>query len=148
MPAERTDGGVLAGPIPARLESILGVKSDEILLAFLAFAYFFLLLCGYFIIRPIRDNMGIEFGTTRLPYLFGYIFAVMLAAVPVVRLGRFTFSEGTHRPDRLRLLRRANPGFLFSAAVFDRSNGDRACLLRLGECVQSVRRIDLLELHG
>jgi AAA family ATP:ADP antiporter len=83
MPAERTDGSALAGPIRARLESILGVKSDEILLAFLAFAYFFLLLCGYFIIRPIRDNMGIEFGTARLPYLFGYIFAVMLAAVPL-----------------------------------------------------------------
>jgi AAA family ATP:ADP antiporter len=83
MPAERTDGGVLAGPTPARLESILGIKSDEILLAFLAFAYFFLLLCGYFVIRPIRDNMGIEFGTARLPYLFGYIFAVMLAAVPL-----------------------------------------------------------------
>ena len=65
------------------LASIFGIESGEILFAFLAFAYFFLLLCGYFIIRPIRDNMGIEFGMARLPYLFVAIFLVMLAAVPL-----------------------------------------------------------------
>jgi AAA family ATP:ADP antiporter len=66
-----------------RLASIFGIKNDEILLTFLAFGYFFLLLCSYFIIRPIRDNMGIEWGAARLPYLFAIIFAVMLVAVPL-----------------------------------------------------------------
>lgn len=83
MPADHTDRRIFTASATMRLASIFGIKSDEILLAFLAFGYFFLLLCGYFIIRPIRDNMGIEWGTARLPYLFAIIFVVMLVAVPL-----------------------------------------------------------------
>ena len=83
MPADRTDRRIFIASAPMRLASIFGIKNDEILLTFLAFGYFFLLLCGYFIIRPIRDNMGVEWGAARLPYLFAIIFAVMLVAVPL-----------------------------------------------------------------
>src|SRR3954468_18499887 len=48
-----------------------------------SFAYFFCLLCGYYILRPVRDEMGIQSGVENLPWLFSATFATMLAAVPV-----------------------------------------------------------------
>jgi AAA family ATP:ADP antiporter len=47
-----------------------------------AFAYFFLLLAAYYVLRPVRDAMAMEAGTAVLQQLFGWIFAVMLALVP------------------------------------------------------------------
>lgn len=83
MPADSTEVSAMPASGYRRVVSAFGIKSGESALALLAFAYFFLLLCGYFILRPIRDNMGIEWGTARLPYLFSIIFVVMLAAVPI-----------------------------------------------------------------
>jgi ATP:ADP antiporter, AAA family len=94
MPADHTDRRIFTASATLRLASIFGIKSDEILLAFLASGYFFLLLCGYFIIRPIRDNMAIEWGTARLPYLFAIIFVVMLIAVPLYGWVVSRFSKG------------------------------------------------------
>src|SRR5882672_3229692 len=48
-----------------------------------AFAYFFLLLCSYYILRPVRDTLAIELGKAALQDLFLATFAVMLALVPV-----------------------------------------------------------------
>ena len=48
-----------------------------------SFFYFFSLLTAYFILRPIRDAMGIAGGTGSLAYLFSYTFFVMLAVMPV-----------------------------------------------------------------
>mgnify|MGYP003674826692 FL=1 len=48
-----------------------------------SFLYFFSLLTAYFILRPIRDAMGIEGGTGSLAYLFSYTFFVMLAVMPI-----------------------------------------------------------------
>jgi AAA family ATP:ADP antiporter len=47
-----------------------------------SFAYFFALLCGYYLLRPIREEMGIRGGVERLHLSFTATFAVMLAAVP------------------------------------------------------------------
>ena len=47
-----------------------------------AFAYFFCLLCAYYVLRPIRDEMGITGGTRALPWLFTGTFIAMLACVP------------------------------------------------------------------
>ena len=46
------------------------------------FAYAFLLLFGYGILRPVREAWGIEGGTERLPWLFSATFATMLVAIP------------------------------------------------------------------
>jgi ATP:ADP antiporter, AAA family len=83
MGADHTGRRPFIASATAYVAAIFDIDSSEIRLTFLAFLYFFLLLCGYFIIRPIRDNMGIEFGAARLPYLFIAIFLVMLAAAPV-----------------------------------------------------------------
>lgn len=47
-----------------------------------AFFYFFCLLCSYYILRPVRDEMGIQGGVDKLQWLFSATFAVMLLAVP------------------------------------------------------------------
>src|SRR5260221_10613937 len=47
------------------------------------FAYFFCLLAGYYVLRPLRDEMGVAGGVRNLQWLFTATFFVMLAAVPV-----------------------------------------------------------------
>ena len=61
-----------------------------------SFAYFFCLLAGYYILRPLRDEMGVAGGVRNLQWLFTATFLVMLAAVPlygalVARLPRRVF---------------------------------------------------------
>jgi AAA family ATP:ADP antiporter len=48
-----------------------------------SFTYFFCLLAGYYVLRPLRDEMGIAGGVRNLQWLFTATFFVMLAAVPV-----------------------------------------------------------------
>ncbi len=47
-----------------------------------SFSYFFALLCGYYIIRPMRDEMAIAGGVAHLQWMFSGTFLLMLAAVP------------------------------------------------------------------
>jgi AAA family ATP:ADP antiporter len=49
----------------------------------LAFGWFFALLLGYYLLRPLRDEMGIRGDVTKLHWQFTATFAVMLAAVPL-----------------------------------------------------------------
>lgn len=58
------------------------VKADELAALLWSFAYFFSLLCGYYVLRPIRDEMGIAGGTRALPWLFTGTFIAMLCVVP------------------------------------------------------------------
>jgi AAA family ATP:ADP antiporter len=46
------------------------------------FLYFFCLLCSYYMLRPVRDEMGVRGGVENLQWLFTATFLVMLAAVP------------------------------------------------------------------
>ncbi|MFT3735360.1 MAG: MFS transporter [Rhodocyclaceae bacterium] len=48
-----------------------------------AFLYFFCLLSSYYILRPLRDEMGVAAGVAKLQWLFTATFVVMLAVVPV-----------------------------------------------------------------
>lgn len=48
-----------------------------------SFMYFFSLLCGYYILKPMRDALGITGGVENLQWLFTGTFVVMLAAVPL-----------------------------------------------------------------
>lgn len=47
------------------------------------FAYFFCLLCSYYLLRPLRDAMGLVGGVGNLQWLFTATFVSMLALVPV-----------------------------------------------------------------
>ncbi len=61
-----------------------------------SFAYFFFLLAGYYVLRPLRDEMGVAGGVRNLQWLFTATFLTLLAAVPlygalVARLPRRRF---------------------------------------------------------
>ncbi|SHG26698.1 NTP/NDP exchange transporter [Flagellimonas flava] len=45
--------------------------------------YFFCLLCGYFILRPLRDEMGIQNGAINMQWLFTGTFVAMLCIIPL-----------------------------------------------------------------
>ena len=48
-----------------------------------SFVYFLCVLAAYYIVRPVRDEMGVVAGKDGLERIFIYVFLVMLAAVPV-----------------------------------------------------------------
>jgi AAA family ATP:ADP antiporter len=72
---------------PSRLEELLGravdIRAGEAAAALLSFFYFFALLASYYVLRPLRDEMGVAGGVDNLPWLFTGTFVAMLAAVPV-----------------------------------------------------------------
>ena len=49
----------------------------------LAFSAFLLLLCSYYILRPVRDEMGVQTGVQHLQWLFTGTFVATLLVVPV-----------------------------------------------------------------
>src|SRR3954451_5624247 len=65
------------------LARIVVVRPGEMRALLWSFAYFFCLLAGYYVLRPLRDEMGIAGGVKNLQWLFTATFFVMLAAVPV-----------------------------------------------------------------
>jgi len=65
------------------LQRFLNVQAQEVRAIFWSFSYFFALLCSYYIVRPMRDEMGIAGGVENLQWLFSATFVAMLAAVPL-----------------------------------------------------------------
>lgn len=49
----------------------------------LAFGAFFLILCAYYILRPVRDEMAVQYGVNRLQWLFSATFFFTLSVVPL-----------------------------------------------------------------
>jgi AAA family ATP:ADP antiporter len=66
-----------------RLARVVAVRPEEVAALCWSFAYFFCLLAGYYVLRPLRDEMGIAGGVKNLQWMFTATFVVMLAAVPV-----------------------------------------------------------------
>ena len=64
------------------LRRAVDVGDGEVAALLWSFAYFFCLLSGYYILRPLRDEMGIAGGVANLPWLFTATFIAMLVAVP------------------------------------------------------------------
>jgi ATP:ADP antiporter, AAA family len=62
---------------------ILPATQHERAASLWAFAYFFALLATNYVLRPIRDQMGIAGGVRSLPWLFTATFAVLLLAQPL-----------------------------------------------------------------
>jgi ATP:ADP antiporter, AAA family len=61
----------------------IGARAGELPALMLSFLYFFSLLCGYYILRPLREEMGIAGGVQSLPWVFTATFAAMAAVVPL-----------------------------------------------------------------
>ncbi|MGH8687699.1 MAG: NTP/NDP exchange transporter [Burkholderiales bacterium] len=78
------------------IERAVPVAPGELAALLWSFSYFFSLLAGYYVLRPLRDQMGIAGGVRHLPWLFTATFLVLLAAQPlygalVARLPRARF---------------------------------------------------------
>lgn len=69
-------------PMHLWLKRLVNVEPEEIRALLWAFSYFFAILCGYYIVRPMRDEMGIAGGVENLQWMFTGTFLVMLAVVP------------------------------------------------------------------
>lgn len=70
--------------IPAqRFASAINAKPEELLAALSGFVLFLCLFSGYFMLRPIREAMGIVGGVENLQWLFSATFILMLIAVPL-----------------------------------------------------------------
>lgn len=73
-----------AGRRVARLlHHAVDVRDGEIRALLWSFAYFFCILCSYYILRPLRDEMGIAGGVRALPWMFTGTFLAMLGVVPL-----------------------------------------------------------------
>lgn len=62
---------------------VVNVRPGEVRALGLSFAYFFFLLGGYAMLRPVRDQMAVAGGLENFKYLFLYTFLAMLVAAPL-----------------------------------------------------------------
>jgi AAA family ATP:ADP antiporter len=100
-----------ASSLHAWITRLVQVEPRELRALLWSFAYFFSLLCGYYILRPMRDAMGIAGGVERLHWLFTGTFVAMLAAVPL-------FGWVTSRLPRRRFLPYVYYFFIANLLVF------------------------------
>ena len=100
-----------AAPEPSRAERLLGLGRGELAPATCGFAFFFFLFCGYFMLRPLRETLGIQAGVDQLQWLFTATFAATLAVVPL-------FGWFSARAPRARLLTWIYGIFALAMAAF------------------------------
>ena len=62
---------------------LIDIKREEWPAFLWSFTYFFFLLCAYYVLRPVRDEMAIQGGIKNLPWLFTGTFAGMLVVTPL-----------------------------------------------------------------
>ena len=66
-----------------RVAVAINAQRNELWPALAGFTLFFCLFSGYFMLRPIREAMGIVSGVENLQWLFTATFVVMLLAIPL-----------------------------------------------------------------
>jgi AAA family ATP:ADP antiporter len=70
--------------MPGRwLQRFVNVEPGEAAALLTSFAMFFALLSAYYIVRPVRDEIGVALGKDQLHKLFTVVFVVMLLLVPI-----------------------------------------------------------------
>ncbi len=94
-----------------RIGRLISARPHELRAAGWSFLYFFCLLCAYYVLRPIRDEMGIRGGIENLPWLFTATFFTMLLMVPL-------FGWASSRYPRGRLLTVVYGFFICNVILF------------------------------
>ncbi len=89
-------------PLTRLLQRAVDVREEEVSALLLACGYFFCLLAAWFIMRPLREQMGVAGGTRNLPWLYTGTLLATLALHPpfaalVARLPRRAFITITNR---------------------------------------------------
>jgi ATP:ADP antiporter, AAA family len=102
--ARQTPPSPAAEPsVLARLfRKVVDVKAQEVRALFLGSIYYFLIFSSYYVIRPIRDDIGAANGIDKLPWLFtGTMIAMLMAnalfAALVVKFSRRQFIPIAYR---------------------------------------------------
>src|SRR6266513_3035121 len=93
------------------LEKIVDVKPEEIRALWLGFAFHFLILTGYYIMRPIRDSIAAGNRLETLPWMFT---ATLIAMVVANAL----FAAIVARMSRRKFIPLAYGFFIFNLALF------------------------------
>jgi AAA family ATP:ADP antiporter len=109
------------------LNRVVAVRPEEAVALCWSFAYFFCLLAGYYVLRPLRDEMGIAGGVKNLQWMFTATFVVMLAAVPL-------FGWIVATLPRQRFIPLVYQFFVFNIAIF-------WLLMTFGVARQDVARV-------
>lgn len=65
------------------LSLVTPVNREELRGLLWSFLCFFTLLASYYVLRPVRDEMGVQTGAQNLPWLFSAVFVSMLVLVPL-----------------------------------------------------------------
>ena len=71
------------GHLNRTLEKLTWIHKAETRKTGWSFLYFYSILSGYFLLRPVRDEMGIVYGADQMQWLFTGTFTAMLLLVPV-----------------------------------------------------------------
>lgn len=79
----RSDGSTTGAWIVRALARVVVVRPEELGIMALSFLTAFATFCGYMILRPVRETMGLTSGVENLPLLFWGTFVAMLAVQPV-----------------------------------------------------------------
>jgi ATP:ADP antiporter, AAA family len=111
----------------SRIGRLVPATPQERLAALWSFAYFFTLLAGYYVLRPLRDQMGIAGGVKALPWTFTATFVTLLVAQPI-------YGELVAKLPRTRFIPIVYHFFAFNLAVF-------WLLLHLGIATVIVARV-------
>ncbi|PIE02876.1 MAG: MFS transporter [Acidobacteria bacterium] len=69
--------------IVALLNKLVDIKQEEKKSCFYSFCYFFCILSSYYILRPLREEMGVAGGVANLPLLYLGTLTGMLLATPI-----------------------------------------------------------------
>lgn len=86
MPPNRPRHATTLDAVQRLLRRMVDVRPGEMVAVLAGFAYFFCLLSGYYLLRPLRDAMGLVGGAGQLQWLFTATFVAMLLLVPVFGL--------------------------------------------------------------
>ena len=68
------------------LQRVARVEADEVRPVAVAFLLFFCVLCGYFMLRPVRETIGTVLGEAEVEKLFAMTFFASLAVIPLYGL--------------------------------------------------------------
>lgn len=114
----------MSARLGALIRRSIDIHEGEVAALIWSTAYFFCILCAYYILRPIRDEMGVAGGVDNLAWLFTGTLVGMLLIHPVfttlvTRVPRRQFVPWTYR------------FFIFNLLVF-------FLLLRVADAAQSV----------
>lgn len=74
---------MLSATLSRRLGAAINAERHELVPALTGFALFFCLFSGYFMLRPVRESMGIMAGVENLQWLFTATFVSTLVVVPL-----------------------------------------------------------------